>query len=42
MRTTQPAKKGVTFKSTVTQIYQGNFTDGKDGDTYWRYSGVSC
>ena len=36
---TELAKKGVTFKSTVTQIYQGNFTDGKDGDTYWRYSG---
>ena len=36
---TELAKKGVTFKSTVTHIYQGNFTDGKDGDTYWRYSG---
>ncbi len=23
----------------MTNIYQGNFTDGKDGDTYWRYSG---
>jgi len=33
------AKKGITFKSTVTNIYQGNFTDGRDGDTYWRYSG---
>ena len=36
---TELAKKGVTFKSTVTQIYQGNFTDGKDGDTDRRYSG---
>ena len=33
------AKKGITFKSTVTNIYQGNFTDGKDGDTDQRYSG---
>jgi carbohydrate-selective porin OprB len=33
------AKKGITFKSTVTNIYQGNFTDGRDGDMYWRYSG---
>ncbi len=23
----------------MTNIYQGNFTDGKDGDEYWRYSG---
>ena len=44
------AKKGITFKASVTEIYQGNFTDGRptgpwwrggDGDTYWRNSGTA-
>ena len=43
------AKKGITFSASVTEIYQGNFTDGSpsslrpgsDGDTYWRNSGVA-
>ena len=35
------AKKGITFKASVTQIYQGNFTDGSNDDKYWRNSGVA-
>ena len=33
------AQKGITFKSTVTQIYQSNFTDGSNDRRYGRYSG---
>jgi len=33
------AKKGIVFKASVTEIYQGNFTDGSTGDEYWRNSG---
>ena len=41
------AKKGIIFKASVTEIYQGNLTDGRpsgrgsDGDTYWRNSGTA-
>jgi len=35
------AKKGITFNASVTQIYQGNFTDGSTGDEYWRNSGTA-
>jgi len=35
------AKKGIIFKASVTQIYQGNFTDGSNDDKYWRNSGTA-
>jgi porin len=44
------AKKGIIFKGSVTEIYQGNFTDGRpsgpwwrgnEGDEYWRNSGTA-
>jgi porin len=34
------ARKGIVFKASVTEIYQGNFTDGSNGDEYWRNSGT--
>jgi len=35
------AKKGIIFKASVTEIYQGTLSDGVDDDKYWRNSGVA-
>ena len=35
------AKKGITFKASVTQIYQGNFTDGSPGSLCAREATVT-